>query len=196
AGAVPSVTTKSGGRGTGRGLSRVSGFARQSAGTVTIQSQPGRGTTLTMLLPAAASTKTRDASAETPPPAAPHTILVVEDEDDVRTVVRRQLESLGHTVLVAEAATEALLLLHGPAAPDVLVADVVLGAGMNGLDLAAAARRFRPNLPVIFVSGYTAVSEAQQRIREMGALLLSKPFTTPQLERAVREVCATAAPRN
>ncbi|HMF97299.1 MAG TPA: PAS domain-containing protein [Vicinamibacterales bacterium] len=192
----PFFTTKSGGRGTGLGLSMVYGFAKQSGGTVTIQSQPGRGTTVTMLLPVAASAKTGETGVETPPPSAPHTILVVEDEDDVRAVVRRQLESLGHTVLVAEAATDALLLLHGPTAPDVLVADVVLGTGMNGIDLAAAARRFRPSLPVIFVSGYTAVSEAEQRIREMGALLLSKPFTTPQLDRAVQEVCATAAPRN
>src|SRR5262249_17151402 len=116
----PFFTTKSGGRGTGLGLSMVYGFAKQSGGTGTIQSHPGRGTTVRMLLPAAASTNPRDATAESRPPSAPHTILVVEDEDDVRTVVRRQLESLGHTVLVAEVATEALLLLHGPAVPDVL----------------------------------------------------------------------------
>ena len=91
------------------------------------------------------------------PSARPRTILVVEDEPDVRTIVRRQLESLGHRVLVAEAATEALLLIQGPGAPDVLLTDVVLKTGMNGIDLAEAARDARPGLPVIFMSGYTAV---------------------------------------
>jgi CheY-like chemotaxis protein len=110
--------------------------------------------------------------------------------------VRRQLESLGHTVVVAEAGTAALSRLQGPAVPDVLVTDVVLGTGMNGIDLAAVARRIRPNLPVIFISGFTAVAEAQRRIREMGAPLLSKPFTTLQLDRAVQDVCASPAPRN
>jgi CheY-like chemotaxis protein len=111
----------------------------------------------------------------------------------VRNLVRRQLESLGHRVLVAEAATEALLLIQGPGAPDVLLTDVVLSTGMNGIDLANAARAARPRLPVIFMSGYTAVPEAQQRIRETGAPLLSKPFTTPQLERAVNAVCVPLA---
>jgi DNA-binding NtrC family response regulator len=124
------------------------------------------------------------------PSAAPRTILVVEDEPDVRAIVRRQLESLGHRVLVAEAATEALLLIQGPGAPDLLLTDVVLKTGINGIDLAQAAREVRPGLPLIFMSGYTTVPEAQQRIRDIGAPLLSKPFTTPQLERAVNAVCA------
>ena len=130
-------------------------------------------------------------SAPVTPSAAPRTILVVEDEPDVRAIVRRQLESLGHRVLVAEAATEALLLIQGPGAPDLLLTDVVLKTGINGIDLAQAARELRPGLPLIFMSGYTTVPEAQQRIRETGAPLLSKPFTTPQLERAVNAVCAS-----
>ena len=125
-------------------------------------------------------------------PAVARTVLVVEDETDVRNIVRRQLESLGHRVLVAEADTEALLLLQGPGAPDVLLTDVLLATGMNGIELASAARAVRPGLPVIFMSGYTAVPDALQRIRETGAPLLSKPFTTPQLERAVNAVCAPA----
>ena len=74
-----------------------------------------------------------------------------------------------------------------------LLTDVVLKTGINGIDLAQAAREARPGLPVIFMSGYTAVPEAQQRIRDTGAPLLSKPFTTPQLERAVKAVCASLA---
>jgi PAS domain S-box-containing protein len=187
----PFFTTKSSSRGTGLGLSMVYGFAKQSGGTVTIDSKVGRGTTVAMYLPLAAAEERGAAliAALSATPAVPRVILVVEDEADVRNIVRRQLESLGHKVLVAEAATEALLLLRGPGAPDLLVTDVVLGTGMNGIELATAARATRPDLPVIFMSGYTAVPEAQQRIRETGAPLLSKPFTTPQLERAIDAVC-------
>ncbi len=188
----PFFSLKSSGHGTGLGLSMVYGFARQSGGSVSIDSAPGRGTTVKMFLPLASSDQQPPAVHDAPvvTPAASRTILVVEDEADVRQIVRRQLESLGHRVLVAEAATEALLLLQGPGAPDLLLTDVVLGTGMNGIDLASAARDARPDLPVIFMSGYTAVPEAQKRIRETGALLLSKPFSTPQLERAVNAVCA------
>jgi PAS domain S-box-containing protein len=191
----PFFTTKTGGAGTGLGLSMVYGFAKQSGGSVTIASKPGRGTTVTMFLPVArreAPAVAPRVDADRPRPAA-RTILVVEDETEVRNIVRRQLESLGHRVLVAEAATEALLLLKG-GAPDLLLTDIVLAAGMDGIELADAARAARPDLPVIFMSGYTAIPEAQQRIREAGAPLLPKPFTTPQLEQAIADVCTTTAP--
>jgi PAS domain S-box-containing protein len=188
----PFFTTKAGGRGTGLGLSMVYGFAKQSGGTVKITSEVGRGTTVSLYLPLAGADVQTTATNAAPVIASSvsRTILVVEDEVDVRAIVRRQLESLGHRVLVAEAATEALLLIQGPGAPDVLLTDVVLRTGVNGIDLAQLARDARPGLPVIFMSGYTAVAEAQQRIRDTGAPLLSKPFTTPQLERAVNAVCA------
>jgi CheY-like chemotaxis protein len=115
------------------------------------------------------------------------TILLVEDETEVRNIVRRQLESLGHRVFVAEAATEALLLVKA-GEPDVLLTDVVLATGMNGIDLAEAAAAAKPGLAVMFMSGYTAAPEAQERIRASGAPLLSKPFTTPQLERALNSL--------
>src|SRR6185503_6473294 len=95
-------TTKTGAHGTGLGLSMVYGFARQSGGTVAIESTVGQGTIVRLYLP------------------------LVEDETDVRNIVRRQLESLGHKVLVAEADTEALLLIQGPGAPDLLLTDIVL----------------------------------------------------------------------
>jgi PAS domain S-box-containing protein len=190
----PFFTTKTSGRGTGLGLSMVYGFARQSGGTVAIDSEPGRGTNFRLYLPLAESEQADPLIDDVPMtmPAVTRTVLVVEDETDVRNIVRRQLESLGHRVLVAEADTEALLLLQGPGAPDLLLTDVLLATGRNGIELAKAARAARPGLPVIFMSGYTAVPDALQRIRETGAPLLSKPFTTPQLERAVNSVCATA----
>jgi CheY-like chemotaxis protein len=193
----PFFTAKTNGHGTGLGLSMVYGFAKQSSGAVTIDSEPGRGTTVKLFLPLAGS-ESRPVAVDALPvemPAPARTVLVVEDQPDVRHVVRRQLESLGHRVTVAEAATQALLLLRGPGAPDLLVTDVILATGMNGIDLANAARVQRPGLPVIFMSGCPAVPEAQQRVSEIGAPLLAKPFTTPQLESAVNMVCAARGAR-
>ena len=188
----PFFTTK-GGRGTGLGLAMVYGFAKQSGGNVAIDSAPGRGTTVSISLPLAAA----DAEASIPPPAAPaqpgvaRTILLVEDETEVRNIVRRQLETLGHRVLVAEAGTEALLLVKA-GNPDVLITDVMLATGMNGVDLADAARTEKPSLAVVFMSGFTANPETQERIRRLGAPFLTKPFTAAQLERAIGRLPTTA----
>ena len=141
----PFFTTKAGGRGTGLGLSMVYGFAKQSGGTVKIASTVGSGTTVSLFLPLPGTTWRCRLATPSPvtPSVTPRTILVVEDEVDVRAIVRRQLESLGHRVLVAEAATEALLLIQA-GAPDVLLTDVVLKTGINGIDLAQSARAARP----------------------------------------------------
>ena len=186
----PFFTTKTGGTGSGLGLSMVYGFAKQSGGTVSIASEPGRGTTVIIYLPL---TKNKPLAPDTPaflqsPPMVSLTILVVEDEASVRSTVRRQLETLRHTVLLADTAAAALPILESNQAVDVLLSDVVLGSGMNGIDLADAARMMRPKLPLIFMSGFTAVPEAAQRIQESGALLLTKPSTLVQLERAINAV--------
>jgi PAS domain S-box-containing protein len=186
----PFFTTKTGGAGSGLGLSMVYGFAKQTGGAVTIASEAGRGTTVSLYLPL---TKNKPVETSMPtlpvsPPIVSHTILVVEDEASVRSTVRRQLETLGHKVLLADAANTAMAILSGPDAPDVLLTDVVLGSGKNGIDLADAARLSKPGLPVIFMSGFTAVPEAQQRINESGAPLLTKPATLSQLERALNAV--------
>jgi DNA-binding NtrC family response regulator len=169
----------------------VYGFAKQSGGTVTIASELGRGTTVIIYLPLTKTKPTAESMAA-PPVATPvvsYSILVVEDETAVRSTVRRQLETLGHKVLEADTATSAMAILRSKGAPDVLLTDVVLGTGMNGIDLADAARYLRPGLPVIFISGFTAVPEAQRRIHDSGAPLLGKPATLSQLERALNEAC-------
>ncbi len=193
----PFFTTKSAGAGSGLGLSMVYGFAKQSGGAVTIASEPGRGTTVILYLPLTKHEPraTAPMGLQVSPPVAAYTVLVVEDEAPVRSTVRRQLEALGHTVVLAETAAEALPILKAAAAPDVLLTDVVLGSGMNGIDLADAARVFKPGLPVIFMSGFTAVPEAQQRINDSGAPLLTKPSTLSQLERAMNTVM-TGNPRD
>ena len=186
----PFFTTKSAGSGSGLGLSMVYGFVKQSGGLVTIASEVGRGTTVILYLPL---TK-QEARRETPtaltiaPQVDAYTVLVVEDEAPVRSTIRRQLEMLGHTVLAADTAAAAIALLKSETAPNVMITDVVLGEGINGIDLADAARVFRPGLPIIFISGFTAVPEAQKRIRDSGAPLLSKPSTLSQLERAINAV--------
>jgi len=188
----PFYTTK-GGRGTGLGLAMVYGFAKQSGGSVTIASAPGKGTTVSIFLPLA-DVDVEAAAASPAPLAQPgvaRTILLVEDETDVRNVVRRQLEALGHRVLVAEAATEALLLVKA-AGPDVLLTDVMLATGLNGIDLAETASSLKPGIGIVFMSGFTAAPEAQERIRASGAPFLSKPFTTTQLERALNRIALPA----
>jgi PAS domain S-box-containing protein len=186
----PFFTTKTGGTGSGLGLSMVYGFAKQSGGTVTIASDVGRGTTVIIYLPLTKSTPVVDATPALPvaPPVISHRILLVEDEASVRSTVRRQLETLGHTVQVAENAASALPILKSTDPPEVLLTDVVLGSGMNGIDLADVARSVKPEMPVIFMSGFTAVPEAQKRIHEFGAPLLSKPATLSQLERALNAI--------
>jgi PAS domain S-box-containing protein len=186
----PFFTTKTQGTGSGLGLSMVYGFAKQSGGSVTIASEVGRGTTVIIYLPLTKKQPAEDTAPAMPVavPIVSFRILVVEDEASVRSTVRRQLEALGHTVLVAENAAEARRILEGDDAPEVLLTDVVLGSGMNGIDLAEAAREKKPGMPVIFMSGYTAVPEAQKRIHDSGAPLLSKPATLSQLERALNDV--------
>ena len=188
----PFFTTKPSGRGTGLGLSMVYGFAKQSGGGVTIASEPGHGTTVIMFLPQTATTPKSLAVTAKPldERADALSILIVEDEAAVRNTVRRQLESLGHRVRVAETAAEALRIIEGPEAPAVLISDVVLGGAMNGIDLGEAARAARPNLPIIFISGYTAVPEAERRMAKLNAPMLAKPSSLAQLERALTSVTA------
>jgi len=187
----PFFTTKTAGGGSGLGLSMVYGFAKQSGGTVNIASEPGRGTTVVIYLPLSRDEPHIVTASAAPmtPRLVSRTILVVEDEAAVRSTVRRQLETLGHKVIVADSAAAALQILQRAEPLDVLLTDVVLGSEMNGIELADVARVSLPGLPVILMSGFTAVPEAQARMLALKAPLLSKPSTLAEVERALQTVC-------
>ncbi|MEZ5831483.1 MAG: PAS domain-containing protein [Dongiaceae bacterium] len=185
----PFFTTKETGKGTGLGLSMIYGFAKQSGGHVKIYSEIGHGTTVRLYLPRLSNTV---AASESPRVAASgggggETILVVEDSPDVRGLVLRQLRDLGYTVIEAANGPQALKILDGVAAVDLLFTDVVMPGGMNGRQLAEAAKSRRPGLKVLFTSGYTEDSILRVGTLDPGVRLLSKPYRKHELAALLRE---------
>ncbi len=182
----PFFTTKDVGEGSGLGLSMVYGFAQQSGGFVAIESEPGRGTTVRLHLPRAAGPVERAAAAAPPPRAAGETILVLEDAAEVRELALAMLEDLGYTVVaVAEAKTAAEVLAHR-ADVDLLLTDVILPGGKSGPEFAEEARRRRPGLKVLFMSGHPTTSLMHGGRLEAGVDLIGKPFRKADLARRVR----------
>jgi len=179
----PFFTTKPVGKGTGLGLSQVHGFAHQSGGAVTVNSEPGQGTVVTIYLPrcpaqTAADTADPHVSAE----SAEGTILVVEDSREVAEVTTTLLEQLGYRVVRAENAAEALRHLQQGVEVDLMLSDIVMPGGMNGIDLAEACKERYPGIPVLLTSGYSeAAREAEDRF-----VILRKPFELGALEAALR----------
>ncbi len=177
----PFFTTKPIGRGTGLGLSMVYGFVRQSGGAVRIDSQVGHGTTVTLLLPRS-QTAAREALAiaDVPAPGQAQRILLVDDSDLVRMMAREVLTDAGYVVIEAAEGNEALELLSAHPDVDLLLTDIGL-PGMNGRDLAAAARRRRPDLRVLFVTGYAELTlEGEDRL-DQRMDLLGKPYSLKEL---------------
>lgn len=190
----PFFTTKAKGKGTGLGLAMVYGFMKQSAGHVTIYSEPGHGTTVKLYLP-----RSHGAGAPAAPPAsepvlrgAAETVLVVEDDDAVRQLACRELRALGYRVLDAASGAAALALLHGGARVDLLFTDVVMPGGMSGRELADAACALRPALRVLYTSGYTENAIVHHGRLDPGVQLLPKPYRRADLARAVREALGMA----
>jgi nitrogen-specific signal transduction histidine kinase/ActR/RegA family two-component response regulator len=185
----PFFTTKETGKGSGLGLAMVYGFAKQSGGHARIYSEPGLGTTVKLFLPrfqgAAEPVASAGARAVTQPTGS-ESILVVEDEDDVRKLVCRILAGLGYRIVQARDGAAALEVLEREQAIDLLWTDVVLPGGMSGPEIARRARLLRPSLKVLFASGYTgsAIQELGPPIADVP--LISKPFTIEDLAQAVR----------
>jgi len=187
----PFFTTKESGQGSGLGLSMVYGFATQSGGAITIDSRLGYGTRMELVLPAAApSAKTEDdrQPEDVAQRNARETILVVEDETDVRTVATRFLSAVGYHVVAAASAREALDLLIAKPDVDLLFSDVVLGSGMDGTELAREARRIRPNLPILLASGYQGSGDRRREEPGETFELLRKPYRREQLTGAIRRL--------
>jgi PAS domain S-box-containing protein len=190
----PFFTTKESGKGSGLGLSMVYGFATQSGGTITIDSRLGYGTRMELVLPAAAATAAPsevagDAQAgNAGGKGVAETILVVEDEIDVRTIATRFLSAVGYNVVAAASAREALDLLIANPGVDLLFSDVVLGSGMDGTELAREARRIRPELPVLLTSGYQGPGNRRREAPDETFELLPKPYRREQLTSAIRRL--------
>lgn len=188
----PFFTTKASGEGSGLGLSMVYGFATQSGGSIAIESRLGYGTQVELVLPATGAgpeggmaidrRAASDGEAK-----GQETILVVEDETDVRTIASRFLSAVGYRVVTATSAREAMDVLIANPEVDLLFSDVVLGSGMDGMELAHEARRIRPELAVLLASGYRGPG-GRRRGGDDAFELLRKPYRREQLVAAIRRI--------
>ncbi len=188
----PFFTTKPIGQGTGLGLSMIYGFARQAGGHVHIQSAPGKGTEVTLYLPAhhevAAPVGSIEPNEQAPLALQGETVLVVEDDPAVRLLVLDVLDMHGYRVLEAAEANAAVKILEHSGRIDLLISDVGL-PGMNGRQLADIARQHRPGLPVLFITGY-AEQAASSGFLDAGMDMVSKPFSIDHLATRVRDMLA------
>jgi CheY-like chemotaxis protein/two-component sensor histidine kinase len=185
----PFFTTKDTGKGSGLGLAMVYGFVKQSGGHVKIYSEPGMGTTVKLFLPQIVDAVEAPNEPVEEPAAQPvgrETILVVEDEEDVRELVCRLLGALGYRILQASEGNAALAIVDSEPTIDLLFTDVVLPGGMNGPDIARAAQARRPGLKVLYTSGYTGNAIQQLEALASEVRLLSKPYAIEDLAQTVR----------
>jgi CheY-like chemotaxis protein len=192
----PFFSTKDVGKGTGLGLAQVYGFARQSGGAARVASRLGEGTTVTLLLPRAAPTPLPGAPPP-PPPAntrdsGPLRLLLVEDDDAVAELTGETLRHLGHAVSRVASGPAAMQALAAGLAVDLVLTDVVMTGGQDGLALAKQLGAERPGLPILLYSGYGG---APERVAAAGLPLLRKPFSLEELRRALDAAGATAGRR-
>uniref|UniRef100_UPI0035C978C2 PAS domain-containing hybrid sensor histidine kinase/response regulator n=1 Tax=uncultured Sphingomonas sp. TaxID=158754 RepID=UPI0035C978C2 len=187
----PFFTTKPIGQGTGLGLSMIYGFARQSGGQVRIYSELGLGTTMCIYLPRFLGDADDEDLATAPildDAGQGETVLVVDDEATIRHLVDEVLDELGYTVIGAADGAAGLKVLQSGSKIDLLITDVGLPNGMNGRQVADAARSLRPDLKVLFITGYAENAAVGNGHLERGMELLTKPFSLDDLTRKVRSM--------
>ena len=196
----PFFTTKPVGAGTGLGLSMIYGFARQSGGQAHITSTPGQGSLICLYLPRHAGpleAEGAEAPPAPPPAGAGETVLVVDDEPTVRMLVAEVLEDLGYAAIEAEDGPGGLAVLRSGRRVDLMISDVGLPGGMNGRQLADAGRALRPDLRVLFITGYAesaVMSQSAPGVRpDPDMQVMTKPFTLDALGARIRELIT--APR-
>jgi CheY-like chemotaxis protein len=186
----PFFTTKPRGEGTGLGLSMVYGFVRQSGGQVRIDSEAGRGATVTLYLPRFVGEIEEDVPEDEAQldQAAGETVLVIDDEETIRSLVRDVLEEAGYTVLEAPDGPRGLELLQSRAVVDMLITDVGLPGGVNGRQVADAARLTRPALKTLFITGFAENAAVDRDQLEPGMQVITKPFAMSAMVQKVREM--------
>jgi CheY-like chemotaxis protein len=186
----PFFTTKPQGSGTGLGLSTVYGIVKQSGGAVEVMSEVDEGTTVRIYLPQleGGDEPAPAAAAPASEPRGTETILVVEDHADVRRVAAEFLRSYGYQVVEAENGEQALAICGREKSIDLVLTDVVMPGLYGGGELARKIGELRPDLPVVFMSGYTGEKEESRRILNSGSPYLQKPFTREALGLKIRQV--------
>lgn len=184
----PFFTTKETGKGTGLGLSMIYGFVKQSNGLIRVDSEIGVGTGFHLFLPRAASpvVAAPDPDAEAMVAGRGETVLVVDDDSDVRKVAVQAVRELGYVVIEADGAASALAVLDSGQTVDLLFTDIVMPGGMNGRELAREGQKRRPGLPVLFASGYAAGAATSPEAGIGQAEILAKPYRSGDLARALR----------
>lgn len=189
----PFFTTKPIGQGTGLGLSMIYGFARQSHGHVTIHSEVNKGTTVSLFLPRFIGEVVADVATDAallPFANAGETVLIVEDDPAVRVLVSAVLKELGYGFVEAGDADTAVPIIESDQRIDLLISDVGL-PGMNGRQLAEIGRQIRPELKVLFITGYAEHAAVRGGFLDPGMQLITKPFTFDLLTAKVREMIGT-----
>ncbi|NSX07353.1 response regulator [Pseudomonas lini] len=186
----PFFTTKPIGQGTGLGLSMIYGFSKQSGGHVSIQSEVGKGTTVSLFLPRFSGELLQDTQVDAqhaPYARDGETVLIVEDDPAVRVLVSAVLSELGYALVEAGDADSAVPILDSGQRIDLLISDVGL-PGMNGRQLAEIGRQYRPDLKVLFITGYAEHAAVRGGFLDPGMQMITKPFTFDLLTAKVREM--------
>ncbi len=187
----PFFTTKEPGKGTGLGLSVIYGFVKQSGGHVTAYSEVGKGTTVNLYLPRVAAEAERRAASKKVASAAleiGETILLVEDNAEVRTVTARRLRNLGYSVIEAGNAAQAVQVLKSGQEIDLVFSDVVMPGGMSGFELAQWMRTNAPTVPILLTSGFAEDVARAGEIWSSDLEILRKPYSGTELVRALRRI--------